>query len=309
MCSRQQAAAGLLGGASIGLLVLGRLRMHCGTRLSPASASSIDYPALALASPLTSCYPIASSGSWRRTKLRLPANLPPTHVGAIVRLMYHVRATLRMGTFRSNLRLQVRAAIRSGAGQVVGPCGASLLDSGAQPHDLRASHGWIRALNVFNHPLQVPLHIVVPRQAAAMGNAAAAAPAAPAGQAEGQPPFLAEPPPFWKPQNVQEPVGLAVWGAPPPSREALRAGALLLLLFATAAAGAGAAAAAASGTVHSGNHHFMCPPHCRRYLLFEEHLKHSALSVVCVILSFVRMVGWPCPTSATPACHPCSSYA
>lgn len=189
--------------------------------------------------------------------MRLPANLPPTHVGAIVRAVYHVRATLRMGTFRSNLRLQVRAAARSGAGQGVGACGASLLDAGAQLDDLPSCHGWIRALNFFNHTLQAPLHIVIPRQAAAMGTAAAAAPAVPAVPAEGQPAYLAELPPFWKPQIVHDPVGLAVWGAPPPSREALRAGALLLLLGAAAAAGA--AGAAATGTVHSGNQRCLCP--------------------------------------------------
>lgn len=65
----------------------------------------------------------------------------------------------------------------------------------------------------------------IPRRDAAVP---AAVPAAPAVAVEGQAPFLAEPPPFWKPQTVHEPAAWELPNAPALPKEALRAGALPL---------------------------------------------------------------------------------
>lgn len=129
--------------------------------------------------------------------------------------------------------------------------------------------------------LQAPLRVFNPRR-----DAAAAAPAAPAVAAEGQAPFLAEPPPFWKPQTVHEPAAWEVPDAPPLPKEALRAGVLPLppLPNAGAAAAAQVCCAARVGArrICLSNHNphllVLAPPAHRCNLLRKEHQQHRALS-------------------------------
>ncbi len=65
----------------------------------------------------------------------------------------------------------------------------------------------------------------IPRRGTKEGATAGAAfPAAAAVPAEGQAPFLAEPPPFWKPMTVHGPAAWEVGDAPTLPQDALRAG-------------------------------------------------------------------------------------